>query len=254
MSVTYPDTADTAPSISALDALRSIDWLGDVMPATLERLAAHAIVIRLPRGAEPFEQAETPAFAAFLLAGSIELLGVGGDEEALIELIQPVDIVLPAAILTNAPCLVRARVREDAALLLVPAELFRAAVVADQALSLAMIACLSAQLRRQMKLTKAARLRSAEQRVGRYLLGLAETAPDGNAIPLPIEKGRIAAQLGMTRETLSRVLRTLRDKGISLADDRLSIDDHSVARCAFPYDPLIDAREPISPLRPGDVE
>ncbi|CAN5689653.1 hypothetical protein BH11PSE6_BH11PSE6_28260 [soil metagenome] len=241
-------SAPTVPPATAMEALRAVPWLGNVAPATLERLAGQAMVIRLPRGAQIFDQAEIPTFAQFLLSGSIELLAVRGDEETLVELVRPVDALLPAAVLGTLPYLVRARVREDAVLLLVQAEAFRAAVTADHALCLAMLACQSTQFRRQMKLAKAIRLRSAEERVGGFLLALAEAHPAAGGIRLPLEKRQIASQLGMTRETLSRTLPAMPDHGLRVVGDTLFVDDIAAARAAFPYDPLIDGRDLITPL------
>jgi CRP/FNR family transcriptional activator FtrB len=247
MSVTDPSRPATTPA-TALEAFRSIDWLVAVAPTTIERLAAQAIVMRVPRGAQIFDQAEIPTFAQFVLAGSIELLAVRGEEETLVELVRPIDALLPAAVLGTLPYLVRARVREDAILLLVQAEAFRAAVASDHALCLAMLACQSTQFRRQMKLAKAIRLRSAEERVGSFLLALAETPPETGEIRLPLEKRQIASQLGMTRETLSRTLPAMSDRGLRVVGDTLFVDDIAAARAAFPYDPLIDGRDPITPL------
>jgi CRP/FNR family transcriptional activator FtrB len=245
--------ARAAPA-NALEALRAIGWLGAAAAATLERLAGQAMVLRMPRGAQIFEQAEVPAFAQFVLAGAIELLAVRGGEEILVEIVRPMDMLLPAALLGDIPYLVRARVREDATLLLVPAEALRAAVAADHGLCLAMLACQGAQFRRQMKLAKAIRLRSAEERAGHFLLALAESRPGAREIRLPMEKRRIASQLGMTRETLSRVLPMLAAHGLSLSGDRLLVEDLAAARAAFPYDPLIDGGEDIRPLQREDCK
>lgn len=236
---------------SALDMLRSIDWLAGVAPATMARLADQALLIRLPRGARIFEQAEVPGFAQFVLAGSIELLAVRDEEETLIEIVRPTDMLLPAAVLGSLPYLVRARVREDALVLMVPAAAFRAAVAADHGLALAMLACQAMQFRRQMKQAKAIRLRTAEERVGAFMLALAESEPRRREIRLPLEKRQIAAQLGMTRETLSRALPTLSAHGLKVVGDRLRVDDIAAARLAFPFDPLIDGRDEIRPLTHG---
>jgi CRP/FNR family transcriptional activator FtrB len=246
--------AMAAAPASAREALQSIGWLAQAEPATIERLAAQAILIRLPRGAQIFEQAEVPTFAQFLLAGSIELLAVRGQEETLIELVRPVDMLLPAALLGNLPYLARARVRADATLLLAPADAFRTAVAADHGLCLAILACQATQFRRQMKLAKAIRLRSAEERVGGFMLALAESRPGACEVRLPLEKRRIASQIGMTRETLSRVLPALAAHGLAVSGDRLLVHDIDAARAAFPYDPLIDGRDEIDPLPLGDSQ
>jgi hypothetical protein len=148
--------------------IRQVPWLAAVPAETLDRLADQAVLHQAPAQVRLFDQAETPGVAQFLIGGAIELLAVRGDDETLVELVRPFDLLLPAAVLNRQPYLLRARVREEARLLLIHAETFRRAVVADQALCLAVLACQAAQFRRQVKQAKAIRLRSAEERVGAY--------------------------------------------------------------------------------------
>jgi CRP/FNR family transcriptional activator FtrB len=243
-------TAALQPA-TARDALDAIPWLSGVSDATKRRLADQALLIQMPSGAQLFEQAETPAFAQFLLSGTIELLAVRGDEETLVELLRPVDLILPAAVLSHLPYLVRARVRDYATLLLIQADGFRRAVAEDHAICLAVLACQAVQFRRQMKMAKAIRLRSAEERVGSYLLALAEANNGWPKIRLPVEKRQIAAQLGMSRETFSRALPAVSRHGLRVSGDTLYAHDLAAARRAFPLDPLIDGPEAIAPLALG---
>ncbi len=250
MAQIVPQKAAPPAAAAALDALRSVDWLRGVPLDTLAYLAERAVILRLPKGAQIFEQAETPSFAQFLLTGTIGLLAVRGSEETLVELIQPVDLLLPAAVLGELPYLVRAVVRDDATLLLVQADTFRRAVAGDHALCLSVLACQATQFRRQMKLAKAVRLRSAEERIGSFLLTLAAANPETDRIRLPVEKRQIASQLGMTRETLSRALPTLARHGLRVEGDTLVVTDLALAREAFPFDPLIDGQDAIRPMAP----
>ena len=65
------------------------------------------------------------SFAHLLVSGSVALLGVSGTAETLIELVRPIDLLLPAAVLNRQPFLARARVLEEAHLVLIQAEAFR---------------------------------------------------------------------------------------------------------------------------------
>jgi CRP/FNR family transcriptional activator FtrB len=228
--------------------LRQVPWLAAVPSETLDQLADQAVLHQAPAQVRLFDQAETPGVAQFLIEGAIELLAVRGDNETLVELVRPFDLLLPAAVLNRQPYLLRARVREEARLLLIHAETFRRAVVADQALCLAVLACQAAQFRRQVKQAKAIRLRSAEERVGAYLLALYHAGGGVGPVRLPVEKRLIASQLGMTRETLSRTLPRLAHYGLRTAGDIVTIDDLAVARARFPFDPLIDGPESVVPL------
>jgi CRP/FNR family transcriptional activator FtrB len=233
--------SNPSPARQALDA---IPWLGETAAATREALAAQAMMHRLPVGALAFDQAEAPAFALFLLGGSLKLVGVRGESEAVIEIVRPFDLVLPAAVVTGQPYLLRARVFEEAQLLLVGAEAFRAALERDNAFCRAVLAFVSTQLRRQLRATKGFRMRSAEERVAAYVLGLLGREETAAEIALALDKGEIAAHLGMTRETFSRTLAGLSAHGLRVEGRRLRIADVAALRARFPADPFIDGSDP----------
>jgi CRP/FNR family transcriptional regulator, transcriptional activator FtrB len=239
---------EASSSASTRAALDATPWLGRVAKSMLDRLAAQAVLHRVPVGSVLFEQSETPAFAQFLISGGVELIAVDRMREALIETVRPVDLLLPAAVLNRQPYLARARVCEDGCILLIHADTFRAAVAADHALCLAVLACQAAQFRRQVKLVKNLTLRSAEERVGCYLLRLVDGLPPQAAVQLPHDKRRIAWQLGMTRETFSRTLAAVARHGLCVTGNMVEITDPGLVRARFQLDPLIDADEPILPM------
>jgi CRP/FNR family transcriptional activator FtrB len=150
--------------------------------------------------------------------------------------------------LNRQPYLLRARVVDEAHLVMIQADTFRDAVVTDHALCLAVLACQAAQFRRQVRYAKNVRQRSAETRVGCYLLELANAAPPGEPIRLPLEKRLIASQLGMTRETFSRTLASIVRHGIRVDGDVVTVADAAAAHARFQLDPLIDGPEIIEPL------
>jgi CRP/FNR family transcriptional activator FtrB len=229
-------------------AIDSVSWLRSVPKATRDRLADRSALQRMPPGSTLFEQAETPAFALLLVGGGVELLGVRGVEETLVEFVHAADLLLPAAVLNRQPYLLRARVLDEARIVMIGADAFRQAVASDQALCLAVLACQAAQFRRQIKHAKTLQLRSAEERVGCYLLWLAETSTACATVRLPLEKRLIASRLGMTRETFSRILAGLGRHGIRVDGDEVRVEDAAAARARFHLDPLLDGPEPISPL------
>lgn len=230
------------------DALGETPWLQSVPAATLDRLAEQSVLHRMPADSVLFEQAETPAFALLVVEGSIEMLGVRDSEETLVEFVRAPDLLLPAAVLNRQPYLLRARVLDDARLVMIQAEAFRQAVASDHALCLAVLACQAAHFRRQIKHAKTLQLRSAEERVGCYLLGLTKAATPGRPSRLPMEKRLIASQLGMTRETFSRTLATVARHGIRVDGDLVTLENPAAADARFRLDPLLDGPESISPL------
>jgi CRP/FNR family transcriptional activator FtrB len=243
-----PQVAGAPALVSPRQALAATPWLSAVSEETLVGLADRSALQRIPAGVQVFDQGETPNFILLLMGGLVELLAVDDGEELLVDLVRPPELLLPAAALCRRPYLVRARVWEEAQVVLIQADAFRSAVASDHALCLAVLACESSQFRRQMKQAKAIRLRSAEARVAYYLLALWEAAGACCEVRLPLEKRLIASQLDMTRETFSRSLSSLAVHGLRVEGDRLRIDDPAAARAAFPLDPLIDGPEPITPL------
>jgi CRP/FNR family transcriptional regulator, transcriptional activator FtrB len=244
-----PAVGASPAAVTPRDAIVTTAWLSSVPVATLDRLADQSALHRMPSGSTLFEQAETPAFALLLVSGSVELLAVLDAEETLVELVRAPDLLLPAAVLNRQPYLMRARVLDDARIVMIQAEAFRQAVASDQALCLAVLACQAAQFRRQIKHAKNLQLRSAEERVGCYLLQLAADATHGEPIRLPLEKRLIASQLGMTRETFSRILAGLTRYGIRVEGDMVHVEDIAAAQARFHLDPLLDGPEPITPLQ-----
>ena len=106
---------------------------------------------------------------------------------------------------------------EEAHLVLIQADAFRDAIATDHALCLAVLGCQAAQFRRQIKLAKNLKLRSAEERVGCYLLKLVQETAPTVPVRLPMEKRLIAWQLGMTRETFSRILAGMEQYGFAFS-------------------------------------
>lgn len=245
-------TAQGLPS-TAREALGRTPWLRFVSAGTLDRLAEQAMLHRVPSGSVLFEQSEIPSFAQLLMSGGVELIAADGTNEALIETVHPVDLLLPAAVLTRQPYLARARVVSEAHLVVIHANGFRDAVTSDHALCLAVLSCQAAQFRRQVKLAKTLKLRSVETRVGCYLLSLLQGTDLRTPVHLPLEKQRIAWQLGMSRETFSRALAAMTRHGLRIEGDTIEVIDPEALRAHVRLDPLFDSPEPILPLPPrGD--
>ena len=80
--------------------------------------------------------------------------------------------------------------------------------------------------------------------------GLFREATPNVPVRLPMEKRLIAWQLGMTRETLSRILATMEQYGLRIVGDMVEVVDAAPLRARFRLDPQIDGPEPIVPLPP----
>ena len=212
-------------------------------PPAREALLANALTHSVPPGSVLFDQGDAPTFQYILLSGAVHLFGRSSDgREVLIEAVGPPELILPAAVATASPALTQARTVGPARLLLIEAAAFRAAVDADPALAKAVIASLSGQFRRMVRQIKNLKLRTANQRVGCYVLALAQRQRS-ETVTLPHEKGLIASELGMSRESFSRALGALQQEGLVVRGEVLTIADRERLAAACGPDPLIDGDE-----------
>ncbi len=212
---------------------------GEARKRLLERAVAHDVGV----GTVLFRQGDLPTFQHVALAGSIHLFGRSSDgREVLVEVVEPPDLVLPAAVLTASPYLCEARALAPARLLLIEAAAFRAAVAAETALAQAAIASLAGQFRRMVRQIKSLKLRTAPQRVGCYILELS-SRNQSSTVTLPYEKSLIASELGMTRESFSRALAMLQQNGLAARGETLVIVDRERLEAVARPDPLIDGPE-----------
>jgi CRP/FNR family transcriptional activator FtrB len=217
--------------------------LRELKAAARARLLASAVTHSVAPGTVLFEQGDAPTFQHVVISGAAHLFGRSSTgSEVLIEVVEPPDLLAPAAVLTGSPYLTQARVLEPSRLLLIQAAPFRKAVLNEPALAQAIIGSLSGQYRRMVRQIKNLKLRSSTERVGCYILALARRQ-GGDTVVLPYEKGLIASELGITRESFSRALAALQQDGVEVQGDRIRIVDPVRLTAVSRPDPLIDPDE-----------
>lgn len=90
----------------------------------------------------------------------------------------------------------------------------------DPAFALNMLAALSRKLRQFTHKVEALTLQETPQRLAAYLLHASELADGANTFRLDVTKGLLAGLLGTARETLSRCLSKLVERGVVSMDGR----------------------------------
>jgi CRP/FNR family transcriptional activator FtrB len=215
------------------------------LPAsTRAALLQNAVLHAVAAGTVLFEQGEIPTFQHVVLSGSVHLLGrSSAGREVLIDVAEPPDLVIPAAAVTGARYLMRARVPEPSRVLLIHAGAFRRAVLREPRLALEVIGSLAGQFRRLVRQIKNLKLRTGTERVGCYLLALSKRQGTPHRAVLPYEKNLIASELGITRESFSRALSALQQAGIAVQGQTITIRNAKRLAAACGLDPLIDGPE-----------
>lgn len=154
--------------------------------------------------------------------GSEQILAVLGPGQTFAEAAAFLGKGYPA----SAECL------EDSDLIFIEREAIRVLMAKDPDLALRMMAGMALKLRRLVSLVEDLTLRDARGRLCRYLLGLAPTSAAECTVKLPTQQTVLARLLGLTQETLSRTLKSLREEGLieSMGGGRLALRDLSGLR------------------------
>jgi CRP/FNR family transcriptional regulator, transcriptional activator FtrB len=237
-------TEDLDAVKTSIPALENLPLLNSLSRSSRLQLLRHGVLHGVGPGTLLFEQGEMPTFQHVVVAGSVHLFGrSSAGREVLIEVVSPPDLVIPAAVVTGAPYLMRARVSEPSRLLLIEADAFRSAVAREPMLAQEVILSLAGQFRRLVRQIKNLKLRTASERVGCYLVALSQRQGTLHRAILPYEKNLIASELGITRESFSRALSALKSVGVTVRNDTISIRDRTRLAAACGLDPLIDGPE-----------
>lgn len=213
-------------------------------PAYRQKLLCQALMQQAPAGTKLFDQGERPDFLHILIDGMVELRARDtAGHETVVEVVQPVDSFILAAVVTDAPYLMTAHTLARSRLLLLPAEHLRTELCREPTVALMLLGSLAGHYRSMVRQIKALKLRTATERIACFLLALAREQGETGRVTLPYSKRVVARQLGMTPENLSRAFAQLRERGVHMEGQGVRIDDtKALARYCHP-DVLIDGVE-----------
>ena len=180
--------------------------------AAASALLAAAEPFSVPRRDVIFAPEAAPEALYLLLEGSIGLSMQGADgTRGLLEIIGPDECFLMPAVILGGTWPFGAEALAPSRLLRIPAEAFHAIMARNARLAEASLAQMARQWRGladqliEMKLTK------ASERVAHFLT---ERLMPGGRVAMPEPRAAIAARLGMTPESLSRVMHGLEAAGL----------------------------------------
>ncbi len=179
------------------------------MDSSAERRKAAAGAVLLKRGS-------TPTAVMYVESGRVALGVMEGDVLAhqLGEIQGPFWLEATAAVL-GLPSVVDAVAETEVVLRRIPLARFRQSLGAMPVAARTVLQDVATAHRRQTELAVSRLAKDAEARCAEWLLRHAQPGEKGAlAVPLEQRKRLIAAQLGIAPETLSRVLRHLRERSL----------------------------------------
>jgi CRP/FNR family transcriptional regulator, anaerobic regulatory protein len=192
--------------VHILPGLRQAD------PQVLREFQRHAYWARIPAGRDIFAQGDPVGAIALLVAGSVRVYKVGetGREITLYRFSTGESCILSAnAILNEQSFSAIATVETDAEAVMIPADVFRDWVSRYALWREFVFDLLSQRVASLMEIVDEVAFRRLDARVAAFLL---ERSQAQN--PLTITHQEIAAELGSSREVISRVLGSLAHQGL----------------------------------------
>jgi CRP-like cAMP-binding protein len=191
-----------------------------VARAHLAELALHTAMTRLRRGDFACRRGQSLSCFYGVANGQVKLvLRSDSGEEKVLRVAEAGETFCETLVFRTRPNPIDAVALCETLLLTFPAKAIHALLDQDSSFARAMLACLSERMQDLVDGIEANALLSARQRIASYLLALA-AAGRSSCVRLPVTKTLIASQLGVTKETLSRLLREFANKGLIAIDKR----------------------------------
>jgi CRP/FNR family transcriptional regulator, transcriptional activator FtrB len=205
------------------------------LPVTaLAELAEQSFVHSEPAEAVLFQQGDNALFLHVILSGKVALFATASNSrgparsaqrEAIVEIFAAGEVVIAPAVLLELPYLLSARVIDAARIAFLPAPAIRDLLYKNAGFAREAALMLARHWRLLARQLKDQKLRSAPQRLGRYLLTLADGTRSGRVeLELPFDRRTLASWLGMSPENLSRSIAQLNEVGVHLRGRRASVD------------------------------
>lgn len=233
------DTEQTEPatksSFGEYDGLiTSLQLFSGLSSNNLDSLLCNGQIRKFDKGKLLFLEGEQANRLYIILKGWIKIFkGTSAGEETILQMLSSGDSIMESAVFLNTSFPVSAQIAEDATLLSIPAPVIREQVKNNNELALNLLASMSYRSQGLIRQIENARLKSADERIGWFLLRLLlEQGHDSKCIKLPYDKSLIASYLDMKRETFSRSLKRLKTKDFKIENDTIVIP-HLGALCNF---------------------
>jgi CRP-like cAMP-binding protein len=190
-------------------------------PAQVAGVARHCWTLQARRG-DLVAARDSRLAGVFALAyGTVKLALRGpADEERVLRLVSAGQSFGESTALLARPCRYEARALVECKLVIIPPAAIFGLIDGDPRSARQVVQALAERSFELLSEVESFSLQSGAQRLASYLASLAEPARGSGAVDgactvrLPAAKTVIASRLGMKKETLSRLLRSLSDRGL----------------------------------------
>lgn len=212
----------------------SLQIFSGLSGSSLQSLFQHAQVREFNKGKLLFLEGEQANRLYIILKGWIKIFkGTSGGDEAILQMLSSGDTIMETAVYLNLKFPVSAQVSEDATILSLPAPVIREQVKQNNILAVNLLSSMCYRSQNLIRQIEIARLKTVDERIGWFLLKVAlDQKISSKYLQLPYDKTTIASYLNMKRETFSRALKRLKQKGFIIENDLIILPNEK-ALCEF---------------------
>ena len=213
----------SGPDLEAVKRTRLFAKLDDDV---LQELLRGTAPKTFKKGRMLFQQGEQATAFYVLLEGWVKVFrDLPTGDEAVFGVFTGGETFAEAAMFLGERYPASAEVVSDARLLPIHSSPIRERLLANPEICMSMLASMSVHLHRIVSQVEQLQTRSGPQRMANFLLRLCPVGEGPAMVALPYDKALIAARLGMKPESLSRSMSRLREIGVKVEGNRVTIPD-----------------------------
>lgn len=214
--------------------IRSLQLFSGINIEDLYALLGNGQIRDFSKGKLLFLEGEPANRLYVVLKGWVKIFkGTVNGEETVLQMLSDGDAIMESAVFLNTSFPVSCQVVEDATLLSIPAPFLREQIKNNNELALNLMATMAHSSQGVLRQIGDARLKTVDERIGWFLLKLLlEQGPVSRCVDLPYSKSLIASYLDMKRETFSRALKRMKEKGFKIENDTVVMPELG-ALCGF---------------------
>ena len=202
------------PSKEALDSLRTIPLFAGVSDDDLESIAALLIERRIPKGHTIVEEGLSGDYMYVLADGQVKVTKLSGDgREKILELLGPGDFFGEMSLLDNAVRSASVKSMTETRILALSRNDFLKELRHNPDLAMAVIQELTRRLRETDEQASSLSFQRVKDRTRGLLRRSSLPSEDGRRITQPLTHQQIADMIGTSRETVTRVVKELKQDG-----------------------------------------
>lgn len=209
-----------------LKRICSSHFFGALPDQLLRSILSNSDRIHMSSGEVLFHKGDTVDGVYCVLSGTIKLsINQIDGREAVIEIFHEGHSFAEALAFNDATYPATASALQDSVVLRVPKPFLKQSILQQPETAEAVLAGIVLHLHKLVRQIESLKTNSAQERLVQYILTATDDQQTSARLEVPFEKKILAALLGVTPETLSRLFKQLQSHGVSLEKRVITVRD-----------------------------